>query len=449
MIRTTLEPLIEVSKDGEWGKTEPFPDAVEMRVIRGTDFEAVRAGEVSGLPIRYVPRQISERKKLRPSDLLIETAGGSKDRPTGRTLYITKRIWARSDLPLTCASFSRFIRIKLEVEADSLYLFWHLQWLYETQRLLKYHTQHTGVARFQWTTFSTREMLELPDLKTQQKIAAILSAYDDLIENNLRRTKILEEMAQTLYREWFVKFRFPGHQKVKMVNSPLGKIPDGWEIKPLESLISEHIGGGWGKEEPNGAHTQPAFVVRGTDIPDARRCNISNVPYRYHTLSNLRPRQLTVADIIFEVSGGSKGQPVGRTLHISSEFLSAFGGERVICASFCKRIKPNARLYASEILYLSFLEAYDSGEIEQFQVQSTGISNFKWTEYIQQTHRGIPSDALQARFRELVSPLFSQIATLGLKNRNLRQTRDLLLPKLISGKLDVSELDITIPEVNA
>ena len=294
-----------------------------------------------------------------------------------------------------------------------------------------------------------RAEISFPTLEIQQKIAVILSTYDDLIENNLRRIKILEEMAQSLYREWFVKFRFPGHQKAKMINSPLGKIPEGWEVKPLESLIAEHIGGGWGNETPDRKHTEPAWVIRGTDIPDARRCNISTVPYRYHTLSNLRPRQLTAGDIIFEVSGGSKGQPLGRTLYISSELLSAFGGERVICASFCKRIRPDARLYSPEILYLSFLEAYDSGEIEQFQVQSTGISNFKWTEYIRQTHRGIPPDALQARFGELVNPLFSQIATLGLKNRNLYQTRDLLLPKLISGELDVSELDIAIPEANA
>jgi type I restriction enzyme S subunit len=75
--------------------------------------------------------------------------------------------------------------------------------------------------------------IPFPEKPTQEKIAAILSAYDDLIENNKRRIKILEEMAQTLYREWFVKFRFPGHQKVKMVNSPLGKIPEGWEVSNL------------------------------------------------------------------------------------------------------------------------------------------------------------------------------------------------------------------------
>ena len=74
-------------------------------------------------------------------------------------------------------------------------------------------------------------------LPTQRKIAAILSAYDDLIENNTRRIKILEEMAQALYREWFVKFRFPGHEKVKMVESELGMVPEGWEIKKATDAI--------------------------------------------------------------------------------------------------------------------------------------------------------------------------------------------------------------------
>lgn len=376
---------------------------------------------------------------IRKGDIVVNSTG---DITIGRAYYF-KKGWPR----LFADSHVTILRLNRNILLPEFCTYLFPTQEYQT-KIYGLVTGTTGQLELSKSNLCKLEMI-VPPLPIQQKISTILSAYDDPIENNLRRIKILEEMAQTLYREWFVKFRFPGHQKIKMVDSPLGKIPGGWEVKPLESLISEHIGGGWGKEEPDGTHTEPAFVVRGTDIPEARRCTISNVPYRYHTLSNLRPRQLTAGDIIFEVSGGSKGQPLGRTLYISSELLSAFGGERVICASFCKRIKPDVRLYASEILYLSFLEAYDSGEIEQFQVQSTGISNFKWTEYIQQTQRGIPPDALQARFRELVDPLFSQIATLGLKNRNLRQTRDLLLPKLISGELDVSELDITIPEANA
>ena len=82
----------------------------------------------------------------------------------------------------------------------------------------------------------------LPLLPTQRKIAAILSAYDDLIENNTRRIAILEEMAQSLYREWFVHFRFPGHEKNRMMESALGLIPEGWEVKAIGEVV-ETLGG--------------------------------------------------------------------------------------------------------------------------------------------------------------------------------------------------------------
>ena len=93
-----------------------------------------------------------------------------------------------------------------------------------------------------------------------------------------------------------------------------------------------------------------------------------------------------------------------------------------------------------QVLYLSFLEGYESGEIEKFQVQSTGISNFKWTEYIAKTERVVPPEPLRARFREHVAPLFTQVATLGLQIQNLRRTRDLLLPRLLSGQIDVEAM---------
>jgi type I restriction enzyme S subunit len=121
-------------------------------------------------------------------------------------------------------------------------------------------------------------------------------------------------------------------------------------------------------------------------------------------------------------------------LLVTSELIAAFNGD-VICASFCKRIQPDAEKYGSEILYLSFLEGYESGEIEQFQVQSTGITNFKWTEYIAQTKRVIPPALLRSRFRYQVLPLFSKISLLGNQIQNLRKTRDLLLPRLLSGQI--------------
>ncbi|WP_293649850.1 restriction endonuclease subunit S [Thiolapillus sp.] len=92
------------------------------------------------------------------------------------------------------------------------------------------------------TTILRSVPVTYPSRESQRKIAAILSAYDDLIENNLRRIKILEEIAQNLYREWFVKFRFPGHANVRMVDSPLGKIPEGWEIVSIDDVATVHRG---------------------------------------------------------------------------------------------------------------------------------------------------------------------------------------------------------------
>lgn len=278
--------------------------------------------------------------------------------------------------------------------------------------------------------------VRFPVLAEQQRIAGILSVYDDLIENSQRRIRILESMARALYHEWFVNLRFPGHEAVPRVASTLGEIPKGWEVKPLESLMVANIGGGWGKEVPDEKHTEFAWVIRGTDIADARNSHVDSVPRRYHTPSNLRSRKLSAGDIVFEVSGGSKGQSVGRALLITSKLLARIGSD-VICASFCKRVQPDVDGYGAELLYLSFLEGYESGEIEQFQVQSTGISNFKWKEYINRTSRVVPAKHVRAEFRKQVEPMFSQIATLGLQIENLRRTRDLLLPRLLSGQISL------------
>jgi type I restriction enzyme S subunit len=434
-----LKSLILESKDGEWGKGEPFDKSVEMAVIRGTDFSAVRVGEIGGLPVRFVPEHIAVRKTLRPLDILIETAGGSKDRPTGRTVLIKESLIAKSELPLTCASFARFIR----VDANKVYapfLFWLLQTLYNQDFIRQYHTQHTGVARFQFTTFAEREPLPLPVMAVQRRVANVLSAYDDLIENNVRRIKILEQMAQMLYREWFVNFRFPGHETVKMVVSETGSIPEGWESISVGELLKFHIGGGWGEGTQNEESSCGAHVIRGTDIPQARVGTIDGCPLRYHKKSNLVSRKLRQWDVVFEVSGGSKGQPVGRALLVHPSVLSAFGGD-VICASFCKLLRPDPSKIGVMHFYQYLLDAYSNGVIEKYQVQSTGITNFKTAVFLEDAKVVVPPAHIQDGYERLCKPLIDGVFVLGRKNDNLRTTRDLLLPKLVSGDVSVEQIE--------
>lgn len=274
--------------------------------------------------------------------------------------------------------------------------------------------------------------IEVPDVETQKRIGSILTAYDDLIFNNFQRIKILESLSREIYREWFINFRFPGYEGCSFVGTKFGLTPEGWAIKSINELINSHIGGGWGEEKPTESFTEPAWVIRGTDIPGSRHFKIDSVPFRYHKKSNLKSRKLEIGDVIFEVSGGSKGQPLGRSLLITSELLQGLNGD-VMCASFCKRIEVNTEIYQSELLYLSFLEGYESGEIEQYQVQSTGISNYKWVDYIENTMRVVPPMYLQEKFLSIIRPIFSQIAALGAQAKNLENTRELMQPRLMSG----------------
>lgn len=284
-------------------------------------------------------------------------------------------------------------------------------------------------------------LLPVYPLPIQHRIASILSAYDDLIENNTRRIAILEEMARRIYEEWFVRFRFPGHEQVKMVESEQGLIPEGWSIQPLGNLLEHHIGGGWGEESESEDFPVAAYVIRGTDIPDVRVSALGRSPLRHHKESNFRTRKLQPKDIVFEVSGGSKDQPVGRAVLLTHRLFQSVD-QPIICASFCRLVRANQKAILPELLQLHFERIYENREIMKYQTQSTGITNFKFTVFLEKEMVLVPPSNLQEHFSKSVLPLYDMASNLGVKNTNLRATRDLLLPKLISGELDVS----TLPE---
>jgi type I restriction enzyme S subunit len=417
-----LRDLLAESKDGEWGKGELADGLVEMLVIRGTDFESVRVGDLSGVPRRFIPKRIADRKALRPYDLLIETAGGSKDRPTGRTLLLKLDIFRKSVLPVTCASFARFLRVD-PARADAEYVFWLLQAMYESRQLLKYHTQHTGVARYQFTTFADNEPLVLPDVATQRRIASILSAYDDLIENNTRRIAILEEMARRIYEEWFVRFRFPGHDQVQKVASELGLIPEGWKVQTVEQTF-QILGGG----TPSKA--EPAYWEGGT-------------------INWYSPTDLTRAGTSFMEQSADRITALGLAKSSAKLFppmsvmltsRATIGVVAINTNEACTNqgfitCLPNSD-YPLWLLY-HWLKA----NVETFIGLGTGAT-FK--EITKGTFKGIrllvPPQNLVGAFSSTSEQLMLLSLNLQRKNRNLRATRDLLLPKLISGELDVSTL---------
>jgi len=263
----------------------------------------------------------------------------------------------------------------------------------------------------------------VPPLATQRKISAILSAYGDLIENNLRRIKILEEMAQNLYSEWFVKFRFPGHEQARFADSPLSPIPEGWEVRELSEFVDFERG-----VEPGSRNysSQPAENC----VPFLR---VGDLGKRESDLfiegSFAKGRILTPNDIAITMDGTVGLVGMGLKGAYSS------GIRRVVRNSNC----PIGDAFIFQLLksdhVQAIIEAHAKGTTIKHASSSIGHMLF-----------ALPDKAVADVFEEHAEPL--NVLTLSLKRRNdaLRRTRDLLLPNLISGELDVSQLDIAVPE---
>lgn len=307
------------------------------------------------------------------------------------------------------------------------FLYYSLLYNKESLKTAENGTTYGSVNKADLNNFKFR----IPNTKMQEKIANVLSTYDKLIENNNRRIEVLEQTAEEIYKEWFVRMRFPGYENMKFDKG----IPEGWELKKVDDIISFDIGGGWGKDSPEEGFTEEAHVIRGTDIPNMKYGEINYELLRFHKGSQLRNRRLQSSDIIFEASGGSKDQRLGRTYYITDETLAMYDDD-VICASFCKLIRIDEK-YLSWYFnnYLNY--AYKTETLSIFEVQSTGISNFGFTKFKKHHQVLLPPADLMKHFFELTYSMYIEEQRLGRKNQNLKIQRDLLLPRLMNGTIEV------------
>ena len=274
----------------------------------------------------------------------------------------------------------------------------------------------------------------LPPLPIQRRIAAILSSYDDLIENNGRRIRLLEEIAQRTYEEWFVRFRVGGQQLE--VEAETG-LPKGWERKKLWELVGFEIGGGWGDEVESDEFPCSGYVIRGTDMENIQSGSLEKVPHRFHKLSNMASRKIQDGDIIFEVSGGSTYEGVAKTLVINEELLRQFDDD-IMCASFCKLLRPTNK-NVSYFLFLNFRFLRMMKTTEIWEIRSaSNIVNYNWTAFLKFQEIKLPGETLLKSFSDFVSPVYDNIYKLGKQNLLLKQSRDLLLPRLMNGIISVA-----------
>ena len=267
--------------------------------------------------------------------------------------------------------------------------------------------------------------IPLSDIAVQRKIATILSAYDDLIENNLRRIKILEEMAQNLYREWFVKFRFPGHQRARFTDSPLGRIPEGWEVAKIKDVADVNTR----SVRKEGGPAEIAYI----DIASVSPGSINKMELMAFSDAPSRARRLTRhGDIIW-----SSVRPNRRSFSLIIDppvNLVVSTGFAVISA---KKV-PFTYLYQATTTddFVVYLVNHAKGAA----YPAVSAEDFENADIL------VPSKQLLSSFDDKVLPIAILTHRLKAINTTLRRTRDLLLPRLISGEVDVSELDIDIKE---
>lgn len=270
-------------------------------------------------------------------------------------------------------------------------------------------------------------IIDMPPLKTQHRIASILSAYDDLIENNQKQIKLLEEAAQRLYKEWFVDLRFPNYENTPVVDG----VPEGWKKKTVLECLELHIGGGWGKETETCKNVIPGRVIRGTDINDIKSGNFKEVPIRFHTENDIKKRSLKENDIVFELSNGNINN-IGRSLFIDNLILKNCG-ENTICASFCKLFRPLDRTHALT-LYFEIQDMQLSGRMLPYKKQgSNGINNFAFEDFLKH-------ELLVPQNLKMLLPfenIMKKICNIQSQFALLTEVRDRLLPKLMSGELEV------------
>lgn len=338
----------------------------------------------------YNEKGLAQSKQWEPGTLCITIAANIAD---------TAILGIRGCFPDSVIGF-----IANPTQADVCYIKYYIDLIKLDMQQVSHGTTQDNLSLDKLLSFD----FVVPSVEDQRKITSILSAYDDLIENNLRRIKILEEMAQNLYHEWFVKFRFPGHQHAHFTDSSLGRIPEGWEIVKVQEILK--------KVRRNEKIQRKDYATEGL-IPIIDQGKEFIGGYTDDSKS------IISEDLPLIVFGDHT-----RILKFI-DFPFACGAEGTQLLKSKDERMPMTLFFHT----LSSIELSDFAYARHFK-------------FLKEKVVVLPEKTIADYFNKNVAPMRDQIRSMMQRNTLLRRTRDLLLPKLISGEVDVSELDITVPE---
>ncbi len=317
---------------------------------------------------------------------------------------------------------TEFIVFRAKEEIDEDYLYYLVCSSIVREPAIKSMVGSSGRQRVQTDVVQNLE-IKVPPAKEQKVIGKILCNLDDKIKLNNEINNNLEQQAQTIFKKWFID----NYENFK------------WSTGTFSELIISTLNGDWGKEKIIANHTEKVFCIRGADIPEIKLGNKGKMPTRYILPKNLFNKQLTAGDIVVEISGGSPTQSTGRCIMISQSLLNLYDSN-IICTNFCKSMKPKEKY--SSFIYYYWQYFYEKDVFFSYENGTTGIKNLDFTSFIKTEPIFIPPLDMVIKFDNYCKIVFNQIFANAKQNEKLVLLKEILLPKLLSGEIDVSEIDI-------
>jgi len=281
----------------------------------------------------------------------------------------------------------------------------------EVQATIQALTNGVTVPHLNMEDVRTLSIPPLPSLPVQRRIADVLSAYDNLIENNQRRIQILEQMARALYQDWFVEFRFPGHESVRFVKSPVGPIPEGWEVKSLDSVAEQMR-----RNVPKGQLDEPTPYVGLEHIP---RRSLALDAWETVTVLGSNKLEFKKGEILF-----GKIRP-----YFHKVSVAPFDG---LCSADTIVIRP--RQPGDYALVTACVSSDAFVAHASATANGAKMPRANW-DVLKAYGVVIPGRTIASQFSDFFRNAVTQQQVLVAQTQNLRHTRDLLLPRLLSGQI--------------
>ena len=323
-----------------------------------------------------------------------------------------------------------------ETIANPYYLYRYLS-LLDLSRL----DSGTGVPSMTFDSYYNIKV-KLPDLTTQQHLAAVLVNIDKKIVLNHAINQNLEALAKQLYDYWFVQIDFP-NEEGKPYKSSGGKmrycdelqimIPDDWNVCRLSEFVSKNNTGDWGADNPS-ENSIEVGCIRGADI-----IKLNNLPIRYIKSSN-RAKLLSEWDVVIEVSGGSPVQATGRSAFITPGVIERNGG-KITCSNFCHAFSFKDYKESAYFFYI-WRMFYDNDIMFNYEGKTSGIKNFMTETFLANRWVKAPKE-LVYKFFDAIKGVYAKIDANITENNDLIKQRDELLPLLMNGQVSLNS-DLSI-----